>query len=59
MKKERLYCVKPVINFRIIGLQNKFNKEQRCDMAKINRLLEERLELAEYEKVYGDLPSTL
>lgn len=28
-------------------------------MAKINRLLEKRLELADYEKAYGDLPSAL
>ena len=28
-------------------------------MAKINSLLEKRLELAEYEKEYGDLPAAL
>lgn len=28
-------------------------------MAKINKLLEERIELADYEKVFGKLPGTL
>lgn len=40
-------------------VQNKFNKEQRADMAKINSLLEERIELAAYEKVHGELPQAL
>ena len=28
-------------------------------MAKINKLLEKRLDLAEYEEMYGDLPPAL
>ena len=39
--------------------QNKFNKEQRADMAKINKLLEDRIELQAYELVHGELPEAL
>lgn len=40
-------------------IKNKFNKEQRADMAKINKLLEDRIELQAYELVHGELPEAL
>ena len=40
-------------------VQNKFNKEQRSDLAKINHLLENRIDLADFEAKFGPLPAQL
>mmetsp|Transcript_17580 Transcript_17580/g.23741 ORF Transcript_17580/g.23741 Transcript_17580/m.23741 type:complete len:121 (-) Transcript_17580:1652-2014(-) len=37
-------------------IKNKFNKEQRSDMAKVNRLLEQRIDLETFERENGSLP---
>ena len=40
-------------------MQNKFNKEQKSDKAKIDKLLKTSVSLEQYEEAFGPLPPSL